>query len=90
MNHLTREQYEKISRLVECAISAPNKKEAKRYVDQLNYVAVGLMGSANTVFSQLKSATAAATGRIAEKERRVQYCHAELYELKDFVLDEEN
>ena len=86
--HLTREQYIKIIDLVERAISAPNKSEAKRYVDQLNYIATGLQGSANVVFSQLKAAAGAATGRVAEKERKVYNCHMELYKLESFVVEE--
>ena len=86
--YLTREQYSRISDLVERSISAPNKAEAKRYADQLNYIATGLQGSANVVFSQLKAAVSAATGRIAEKERKVYYCHMELFKLESFVMDE--
>ena len=89
MNYLTHEQYEKISYLVDCAISAANKKEAKRYADQLNFVAIGLQGGANAIFSQLKAATIAATGRIMDKERRVYFCHTELYKLKEYVVDDE-
>lgn len=71
----TREEYEKISGLVECAIAARNKAEAKKYSDQLDYITFEVGGYSRGVLSEVKAATMAASGSVRDKDRLVETAH---------------
>ncbi len=61
--------------LVECALTAQTKAEAKKYFDQLDYISFDVGGYSQGVLSELKSATMAASGRVRDKERLVEWAH---------------
>ena len=71
----TREEYERISCLVECAISARNKAEAKKYSSQLDYITFDVGGYSRGVLSELKAATIAASGSVRNKDKLVETAH---------------
>jgi len=82
---LQEEEYEKIKELVDYALSASNKAEAKRYIQQLNYAALGLQGAANNILQELIASVNTASGQVSDKERKSYFAQMDLYKLKDFV-----
>lgn len=66
---LTQSEFNRISELVHCALDAPNKKEAERYIQQIPYVCLYLCGPARNILSELTATTKSASGRVSNKER---------------------
>ena len=71
-NKYTREEYEKIRQLIECAIAVKNKPEAKKYTDQLDYITIDVGGYSRGVLSEVKAATITASGSVRDKNRLVE------------------
>ena len=78
---LTTEEYEEIKRLVESALDAPNKKEAQGYINKIQSYEYDLCGSANYILGELVCYVKDASGRVADKERRVYFAKSKLYVL---------
>lgn len=85
---LTAAEYEKIERLVDCALSAPSKAEAKRYTQQLHYITSELSGAANNILHDLIASTDRASGQVQDKERLKYFAQMDLYKLNDFVEED--
>lgn len=68
----TIKESERIEALVECALSAQTKADAKKYIDQLDCIAFDVTGYSRGVLSEVKSMTLAAAGRVRDKERLVE------------------
>lgn len=85
---LTAEEYEKIERLVGCALSAINKAEAKRYIQQLHYIGSDLGGAANNILHELISSMDRASGQVQDRERLKYFAQMDLYKLNDFVEED--
>ena len=86
---LTQSEFDRISELVHCALNAPNKKEAERYIQQIPYVCLYLCGSARNILSELSHATKSASGRVSNKERLSYFAEMSLYKLQDFIAHDE-
>lgn len=86
--NLTTEEYNQIEDVVSKAISAPNKKDAQRYMEKLRFLLSGYGGSIATVLSKLYSSTQAATGNIPDKSNRQYYVQCDISSLRNFIKDE--
>lgn len=85
---LTQEEYFKLEQLVECALDACSKKEAKKYIDKIPYCVYGLTGNAHNILSTLEACVINASGRISDKESKKYFVTMELYKLKDYVIED--
>lgn len=86
---LSREEFEKITYLVDCAVTAPNKTEAKKYIDLLKFLSqTALEANGNILFSDLISSSERASGRVADKERLVSFVRMDLFKLEHFVEEQ--
>lgn len=74
-NKYTVEEGARVRNLVECALAAQIKAEAKKYFDQLDYISTDVGGYSRGVLSELKLATMAASGRVRDKERLAERAH---------------
>lgn len=52
---ITQEEFNRIEELVDAALSAPNKQEARRHTQQMNFMAPDLGGGANNILHELKT-----------------------------------
>lgn len=82
---LSVDEFNEIEYVVKCAIAAPNKKEAKVYIERLRWLTHNYYGRINTVLSKLIGSTDRATGKIAEKNRFEYYVNMDLSSLKSFI-----
>lgn len=84
---ITEKEYEEISELVQNAISANNKREAKPFIDKLEFLGKDLIASTRIMYSELVAATISASGRIANKEFYVNDANMLLIKLKLFCVE---
>lgn len=82
---LAQSEFNRISDLVHCALTSPNKQEAERYIQQIPYVCLCLCGPAGNILSELIAATKSASGRVSNKERLRYFAEMSLYKLQDFI-----
>ena len=82
---LTQEEYKKIEELVNYALSSPNKSEAKRYIQELRTMGLGLAGAASNIFGELCADVDNASGRVGDKDWKVGFCKTDYYKLGMFV-----
>lgn len=87
---ITQEEYNKIEELVYAALSAPNKQEAKRYIQQMYFVASDLGGAANNILHELIAETENASGKVADKYRKESFARMSLYKLRMFIEQEQS
>ncbi len=78
----TLEEFEHIESLVECALTAPTKAEAKKYLSKLDYITFEVEAYSRGVLSEVKATASAASGRVQDKERLVQTARWYLNKLK--------
>lgn len=86
----TMEEYENIKQLVNSAIYASNKKEAKSYIDKLNFCGYDVVGNTRNIFSSLVSYVDNASGMVDDKERKINFVKQELYKLKGYGVEKDN
>jgi hypothetical protein len=84
---LTLEEYRKIEQLVDCALDAPNKKEAQKYINKIQSYKYGLCGSVSYILSELICYVKDASGRVLDKERRVYSLRSKIYELEHYGVE---
>lgn len=84
---ITQADYDKIEHLARCAVSTTSKKDAKYYIDRLEFIARsgGYVGSARNIIDELCSSVSSAAGSVADKSRRTCFVEMDLSKLKDFV-----
>lgn len=70
-NKYTNDEYKRIEKLVNYALSARTKAEAKKYSEQLNYVTFDVTGYSKNVLSEIIASTIAASGSIRNKTEMV-------------------
>ena len=81
---LTLEEYEQIEQLVDYAINVSNKKEAQKYIKQMQSYEYGLCGSVSYILCELICYVKDASGRVSDKERRVYSVRSKIYELEHY------
>lgn len=86
---LTTEEYTAIEQLVESALDAPNKKEAQKYINKIQSYGYGLCGNASNILGELICYVKDASGRVADKERRVYFAKSKLYVLECYGVDKQ-
>ena len=79
---LTKEEYNEIEKLVKDAMYSPNKKEAQNYIDKIQSYEIGLYGRASIILSELVCYVKDASGRVTNKERRIESVNSKLFELE--------
>lgn len=84
---LTQQEYEEIKQLVDCALDAPNKKEAQRYINQLRSYSYSLCGRANNILSELIGYAESASGRVKDKEHWIDCVNNRLYALECYGVE---
>lgn len=84
---LTQEEYDKVERLVECALGVRSKREAEPYISRLQFMhsTGGYGGYANIVFGELVAAVKSAAGQVRDKERLCGFARTSLYKLSGQV-----
>ncbi len=82
---LTVEEFSQIENLMDCALTASNKKEAKPYIQQIEMIGLHITGSAKLILGQLTCAISSASGRIPDKDRQTDFAKMELYKLRDHL-----
>ena len=81
---LTKEEYEDVKQLVEFALDAQNKEEAKKYIGKIQSYGFNLYGNAKNIFEELICYLKNASGRVADKEKRVFSAKTTLYKLGNY------
>lgn len=84
---LTVEEYGKIKQLVDCAIDAPNKKEAQRYINQIQSYEYDLCGNVSNIMGELISYVKSASGRVKDKEHWIDCVRNRLYVLGRYGVE---
>jgi len=84
------EEFENIKQLVDSAIYAPNKSEAKNYINKLNFYGYSIVGNTRNIFSSLVSYVDNASGRVSDKERKISFVQQELYKLEWHGVEKDN
>jgi hypothetical protein len=84
---LTLEEYEKIEQLVDYAINVSNKKEAQKYIKQMQSYEYGLCGSVSCILSELICYVKDASGKVSDKERRIYSVRSKIYELECYGVE---
>lgn len=85
---LTTEEYKEVERLVYCALDAPNKKEAQKYINKMQSYGCNLYGSAGNIFGELVSCVKDASGRVSDKGSRCDFVESTLIKLECYgVID---
>lgn len=84
---LTLEEFKEIEQLVDYALDAPNKKEAQKYIKELQLYRYSLDGRANNIFGELIGYVQDASGRVTDKERRIDSVKSKLYVLKRYGVE---
>lgn len=85
---LTIEEYGKIEHLVDCAIEAPNKKEAQKYINQMQSYENNLSGNARNIMGELICYVKSASGRVKDKDHWIDCVRNRLYVLKGYGVEE--
>lgn len=67
----TKEEFDRIRWLVDCAVTARTKAEAKKYYTQLDYITFEVSSYSRNCLSELKAATMSAAGAVRDKARLV-------------------
>lgn len=84
---LTQQEFQKIKQLVDNAIYAPNKKEAQKYITQIQSYRYNLCGNADNILSELISYTKSASGRVTDKQHWIGCVENKLYVLKGYGVE---
>lgn len=79
---LIKEEYEEIKQLVDYALDAPNKKEAQKYINQMQSYEYSLCGNARNILGELICCVKDASGRVSDKERKSYFVRSKLYVLE--------
>ncbi len=85
----TLEEFDNIEQLVDSAINAFNKKEAKSYINKLNFYGYGVFGNTNNILNTLIAYVENASGRVSDKERKISFVQKELYKLKSYGVEKD-
>lgn len=86
----TVEEYENIEELVDLAISAPNKKEAKNYINKLDFYGYNIVGNTLNILNTLVACVDNASGMVSDKERKIFFVKQELSKLRRYGTEKDN
>ncbi len=86
----TLEEFENIKQLVDSAIYAPNKREAKNYINELDFCGYDVVGNTRNIFNNLVAYVDNASGMVSDKERKISFVQHELYKMKKHGVEKDN
>lgn len=86
---ITQSEYDPIYELMFQALNAPNKSEAKRYIQEIRSKGYGLGGGAGNVLMELCASIENASGRVFDKEKKEHFCKTDYYKLQRFIEESE-
>ena len=69
--YLTQEEMEKVEKLANYALSARNKQDANKYIQQMRFAINDVWGSSKNMLNEMVAAVSDATGQVADKAHRV-------------------
>lgn len=84
---LTQQEYQEIKQLVDNAIYALNKKEAQKYITQMQSYRDNLCGNADNILSELISYAECASGRVTDKQHWIGCVENRLYVLEGYGVE---
>lgn len=70
---LTPIEMAKLQELADCALTASTKKEADKYIAQIQFLVNDVMGYSANVLAEMISAIKNASGAVADKESKVEF-----------------
>ncbi len=65
--YLTKEEMKEIEKLADYALSAQNKQDAKRYVQQMRFAINDIWGSSKNILNEMIAGIDNATGMVSDK-----------------------
>lgn len=86
--YLTPEEMEKLEKLAYYALSAYNKQDAKRYVQQMRFVINDVWGASKNMLNEMVAAVSDATGQVADKTHRVSIANQLIIKAKMNCVEE--
>lgn len=88
MEHtIAQTEYDTIENLARNAVSSASKKDAKHYIDRLEFIARsgGYAGGLRNIIGELCSSVINAAGSVTDKSRKAYFLEMDLSKLRDFI-----
>ena len=85
--YLTPEEMEKLEKLADYALSAHNKQDAKRYVQQMRFVINDVWGASKNILNEMIAAVDNATGMVSDKTNKVSIAKQQIIKTKMFCVE---
>ena len=65
--YLTQEEMHKMEKLADCALSAHNKQDAKKYIQQMRFAINDVCGASKNILNEMIAAVDNAAGMVSDK-----------------------
>ena len=88
--YLTHEEMEKLENLAEFALSAHNKQDAKRYIQQMRFVINDVWGASKNILNEMVATIDNATGMVSDKDHKVSVAKQQIIKVKMFCVEKSN
>ena len=88
--YLTPEEMEKLEKLADYALSAHNKQDAKRYIQQMRFVINDVWGASKNILNEMVATVSDATGQVADKAHRVSIANQLIIKAKMNCVEKSN
>ena len=85
--YLTKEEMDKIEELADYALSAHNKQDAKKYVQQIRLAVNDVWGASNNILNEMVAAIDNATGMVSDKDHKVSVAKQQIIKAKMYCID---
>lgn len=85
--YLTQEEMEKLEKLADYALSAHNKQDAKRYVQQMRFAINDVWGASKNILNEMIAAVDNATGMVSDKTNKVSIAKQQIIKAKMYCID---
>lgn len=85
--YLTQEEMEKLEKLADYALSAHNKQDAKRYVQQMRFAINDVWGASKNILNEMIAAVDDATGMVSDKTNKVSIAKQQIIKAKMYCID---
>ena len=88
--YLTHEEMEKLENLAEFALSAHNKQDAKRYIQQMRFVINDVWRASKNILNEMVATIDNATGMVSDKDHKVSVAKQQIIKVKMFCVEKSN
>ena len=78
---------EKLEKLADYALSAHNKQDAKRYVQQMRFAINDVWGASKNILNEMIAAVDDATGMVSDKTNKVSIAKQQIIKAKMYCID---